>query len=103
MLQISSQFRDSYATAYLHQADWEGLGHRQYLIYARIAGKPTFVKAIACNILKGNNIRIQKGNDILYMAGSSDGRCFYHKHDKIGIITFHSSKVFNHNADSTII
>ena len=99
LLQAAAKYNDSYATAYIHKLAWTKTGHRNTIVYARIAGKPTFVKAIAGNLYRGNHIRIQFPKEAQYLYGSTEARCLYHRVDKIGIATYFSTSLFNSNSN----
>ena len=99
MLQAASKYRESFATAYIHQLAWQKTGHRNYVAFARIAGKPTFVKAMAGSLLRENHIRVQIDKErVEYLYGTARGRCLYHKIDKTGIATYYSTNLFDHNS-----
>ncbi len=103
MLQTATKYNNSYATGYIHQMAWTKIGHRDTVIYARIAGKPTFIKAIAGSLYRGNYIRVQFEKEAGYLYGFEEAKCLYHKIDKIGIATYFSNSLFNQNTENTYI
>jgi hypothetical protein len=103
MLQGASHYKESFATAYIEQIAYQKTGYQNTLVYARFAGKPTFVKAMAGNVIRGNQLRVQFKDDIKYLHGSLDSRCLYHKQEKIAIATYYFKKLFSHNSDITFI
>jgi hypothetical protein len=103
MLQAAAKYNNSYATGHIHQMAWTKTGHRPTVIYARIAGKPTFVKALAGSLYRGNYIRVQFEKEAEYLYGSEEAKCLYHKIDKIGIATYFSTSLFNPNTENTYI
>jgi hypothetical protein len=103
MLQAAAKYNNSYATGYIHQMAWTKTGHQDTIVYARIAGKPTFVKALAGSLYRGNYIRVQFEKEAEYLYGSEEAKCLYHKIDKIGIATYFSTSLFNPNKGNTYI
>jgi len=103
LLQASSKYNESYATAYVHQLAWTKDHRSEKVVYARLAGKPTFVRAMAGTLHRGGAIRVQFKEDIKYLYGDGEARCFYHKTGKIGIATYFSRNLFNYNSDTSYL
>lgn len=103
MLYITAQSKGSYASAYMQEAVWKKNNSFKELVYARIAGKPAFVKAIAAILMRGEHITTIHEERTKWLFGIKNSKCLYHRIDKIAIATYYCKELFNHYTPSTIL
>lgn len=104
MLYATAKYKDSFASGYIHQIAWANSGRNENIIFARIAGKQTLVKAMAGNLYRGNYIRMNMpDNTTKYLYGAEKAKCTLFKIDKIGVATYYSTDIFNPNSNISYI
>lgn len=103
MLYITAQSKGSYASAYMQEAVWRKNNHTDELVYARIAGKPTLVKAIAAILMRGEYVRITYKEEAKQLYGTEYSKCLYHKIDKIAVATYYCRNLFSPHSSTTIL
>jgi hypothetical protein len=103
MLYITAQSKGSYASAYMQEAVWRKNNHIDELVYARIAGKPTLVKAIAAILMRGEYVRAVHEEKTKWLYGIKHSKCLYHKIDKIAVATYYCKDLLNPHSNTTIL
>ncbi|MFA5352698.1 MAG: hypothetical protein WC291_00555 [Thermodesulfovibrionales bacterium] len=91
----------SRAYAHFEQIAWTD---KNTIVYARFAGKPVFVKAMAGNLSQGKQIVIQREDrERHYYRGDAHCRILFHKIENVGIATYYNRDLFSTNASRSFI
>lgn len=100
MQEASMYLGDSYANAFVHELAWEG----RTLAYARLAGRPAFVRAMAAGLMNGIAMSIADGKSRRVLSGVSEARSLFNRIGKdIGVATFFSVNLFSSDKNFSYI
>lgn len=103
MLYGSIYTGNSYANAFFHKLAWRN-GNKKELVFARFAGKPTFVKAVASGLSRGNPLKLFNAKkEIEHLYGTEKCKIHYFKHDKIGIVLYYDKRLFSSSDQKSIL
>ncbi len=92
LIEASMHLGDSYATGFVHEAAWDESDH---LVYARIAGRPAFVRAMAAGLLRGEAMKLMPPDGPRYVYGGEEARSVYNRLDRdVGLATYFSTRLF---------
>ncbi len=101
LVEASMYLGDSYATGFIHQAAWDDYNR---LIFARIAGRPAFVRAMTAGLLMNKSVLFKMSEGTKYFRGDDQARSIYNRLDKdVGVATFFSKQLFSTDGPSSFI
>jgi len=104
LYQAAIKYKDQYAHGYIDEIAYTEQGSRNELAYARISGKPAFVKAIASGLAMGLSMKMfSEDMDPIHITGSDECKIRLFKIDRIAIASYHVSRLFNHNSNRTLL
>lgn len=93
LIEASMHFGDSFATAFVHEAAWD---ESNTLVYARIAGRPAFARAMAAGLLRGEAMNLRLPSASRYVYGREEARSVYNRLDRdLGLATYFSTRLFS--------
>lgn len=93
LIEASMHFGGSYATAFVHEVAWD---ESNTLVYARIAGRPAFVRAMAAGALRGEAMNLRLPDGLRYLYGREEARSIYNRLDRdLGLATYFSTRLFS--------
>jgi hypothetical protein len=99
MIEIGMTNFGSFASGYIHQM----ASQDRAIAFARIGGKPAYVKAIGAGLMSGRMVKLTMPGGVSFYHPLGEGKCVYNRVGHAGVITFYDSRLFSFNTDESYI